>query len=57
VFGVAVQVGDMEMDVLLGVGLEVRVNDARPTCAMILKGPRFFSDNFLEGRVVRSERP
>ena len=30
-----------------------RVNDARPTCAIISKGPRFFSDNFLEGHMVR----
>jgi hypothetical protein len=30
-----------------------RVNNVGPTWAMILKGPRFFSDNFLEGQVVR----
>ena len=28
------------------------MNDESPTLAIISKGPRFFSDNFLEGRVV-----
>ena len=30
-----------------------RVNETEPTCAIISKGPRYFSASFLEGWVVQ----
>ena len=30
-----------------------RVKETEPTCAIISKGPRYFSENVLEGQVVQ----